>query len=68
VIHRAEVTETGNVLAAGELISTTSQASAAISAWFLYRFRDGLIPEAIVRVPRARGTIAIREQSHCTVG
>ena len=43
VIHRAEVTEKGNVLAAGELISTTNQASGAISAWFVYRFRDGLI-------------------------
>jgi len=43
VIQRAEVTETGNVLAAGELISRMNQATGAISAWFVYRFRDGLI-------------------------
>jgi ketosteroid isomerase-like protein len=54
VIHRAEVTETGNVLAAGELISTTRQASAAISAWFVCRFRDGLISAVETYLPRRR--------------
>jgi ketosteroid isomerase-like protein len=43
IIQRAEVTQTGNVLAAGELISTTDQASGVISAWFVFRFREGLI-------------------------
>ncbi len=43
VIHRAEVTEAGNVLAAGALVSRTRQASAEVSAWFVYRFRDSLI-------------------------
>ena len=43
VIHRAEVTTAGNVLAAGMLLSRTSQASASVPAWFVYRFRDGLI-------------------------
>jgi hypothetical protein len=37
VIHRAEVTETGSVLTAGEFISTTNQASGAILAWFVPR-------------------------------
>jgi ketosteroid isomerase-like protein len=43
IITRAEVTKTRNVLAAGELISRTNHASGAITAWFVYRFRDGLI-------------------------
>jgi hypothetical protein len=43
IIKRAEVTETGHVLAAGELIPKTNRASGAISAWFVYPFLDGLI-------------------------
>jgi ketosteroid isomerase-like protein len=31
------------VLASGELISTTQAATQSIPAWFVYRFRDGLI-------------------------
>jgi hypothetical protein len=31
------------VLAAGVLVSKTRQARASVSAWFVYRFRDGLI-------------------------
>lgn len=42
-ISRAEVTAGGNVLAGGELISTTPAARQSIPAWFVYRFQDGLI-------------------------
>lgn len=66
VIHRAEVTERGNVLAAGELISTTTQASGAISAWFVYRFRDSLISavETYLDVETAREQARRRINGH----
>ena len=42
VIHRAEVTTAGNVLAAG-MLSHGQSGDRSISAWFVIRFRDGLI-------------------------
>lgn len=40
----AEVTEAGNVLATGELRSRTrDEGERSVPAWFVYRFRDGLV-------------------------
>jgi ketosteroid isomerase-like protein len=66
VIHRAEVTERGNVLAAGELISTTNQANGAISAWFVFRFRDGPISavESYLDIKTAREQAQRRINGH----
>lgn len=45
---RADVTEAivtveGNVLASGDLVCTVDGESESLPAWFVYRFRDGLV-------------------------
>jgi hypothetical protein len=37
------VTETGNVLASGSLLSTVDDVTSEVPAWFVYRFREGLV-------------------------
>jgi len=37
------VTPTGNVFATGELLSTVNGRTDGIPAWYVYRFRDGLV-------------------------
>lgn len=41
--HTAHVTEAGNVLASGSLLCTVSELTQEVPAWFVYRFRDGLV-------------------------
>jgi ketosteroid isomerase-like protein len=42
-ITEAHVTEAGNVLAAGSLLSTVHDVTGDVPAWFVYRFREGMI-------------------------
>jgi ketosteroid isomerase-like protein len=42
-IFRSEVTGAGNVFASGELTSTLRGQVEVVSAWFVYRFRDGQV-------------------------
>ena len=37
------MTPTGNVFATGELLSTVNGRTDGIPAWYVYRFRDGLV-------------------------
>jgi ketosteroid isomerase-like protein len=55
-ITEARVTETGNVLACGSLLSTVGDATSEVPAWFVYRFRDGLVSaiETYLRPDAAR--------------
>jgi ketosteroid isomerase-like protein len=42
-ITEAHVTETGNVLASGSLLSTVQDLTSDVPAWFVYRFREQLV-------------------------
>ena len=42
-ITEALVTEAGNVLASGSLLSTVHDATSDVPAWFVYRFREQLV-------------------------
>lgn len=43
VITEARVTEAGNVLASGSLLSTVHDVTSDVPAWFVYRFREELV-------------------------
>jgi ketosteroid isomerase-like protein len=42
-ITEAHVTDAGNVLASGRLLSIVDGVPHGVPAWFVYRFRDGLV-------------------------
>jgi hypothetical protein len=42
-ITEAHVTEAGNVLASGSLLSTVHDLTSDVPAWFVYRFRDEMV-------------------------
>jgi SnoaL-like domain len=42
-ITEASVTQAGNVLASGSLLSTVHDLTSDVPAWFVYRFRDELV-------------------------
>jgi hypothetical protein len=42
-ITEAHVTETGNVLASGSLLSTIHDLTSDVPAWFVYRFREDMV-------------------------
>ena len=64
-ITEAHVTETGNVLASGSLLSTVHDVTSDVPAWFLYRFRDAMVSaiETYLDADTAREQAAARPRA-----